>query len=127
MRLVDVLPGLLTVSVCAACYPPRIFLLAQRTQARWGEPLELTAYKLLLPAAGLAVVIECLPTDSADLGAVVSSTADGRGHTTVTLAGGPGQASHTYAGNDFPMLTARHGAGPSTWSYYPNWNGWITR
>jgi hypothetical protein len=129
VRLVDVVPGPPDRPGTRDLLPsPAVFSLAQLTQARQGElVLDLTAYNLLLPAAGLAVVIECLPTDPADLGVVVSSAADGRGHTTVTLAGGPGQASRTYAGTDFPMLTARPGVGPGTWSYYPNRHGWTTR
>jgi len=129
VRLVDVLPGPPDRPGTRDLLPtPAVFSLAQLTQARRGElVVDLTPYNLLLPAAGLAVVVECLPTDPADLGTTVSAAADGRGHTTVTLAGSPGQASRTYAGTDFPMLTARHGTGPGTWSYYPNRTGWTTR
>jgi hypothetical protein len=52
-----------------------------RAQVAPSRPFPRTPYNLLLPAAGLAVVVECLPTDPADLGATVSAAADGRGHT----------------------------------------------
>jgi hypothetical protein len=52
-----------------------------RAQVAPSRPFPRTPYNLLLPAAGLAVVVECLPTDPADLGTTVSSAADGRGHT----------------------------------------------
>lgn len=129
VRLVDVLPGPPNRPGTRDLLPiPAVFSLAQLTQARRGElVLDVAPYNLLLPAAGLAVVIECLPTDPAGLDTPVSTATDGRGHTTVTLAGGPSQTSRSYAGTDFPVLTARYGAGPGTWSYYPSRVGWTTR
>ena len=43
------------------------------------------------------------------------------------LTGLANQLPRSYPGADFPVLTARHGAGPGTWSYYPGRAGWTTR
>jgi hypothetical protein len=130
VRLVEVLPGLPVHPGIRDLLPtPVVFTPQQLAQARKGVlMLDVSAANLLLPASGLCVVIECLPTDPADQTATITIAADVKGHTIVTLIGGvPGRLPRTYPGQDFPLLRAGRGAGVGTWNYYSKRSVWTTR
>ncbi len=130
VRLVELLAGPPAQPGIRDLLPtPAVFTLDQLAQARKGIlVLDVSAANLLLPAAGLCVVIECLPTDPADQTATITIAPGVKGHTTVTLTGGaPSLPPRTYPAQDFPLLTAGRGAGAGTWSYYPNRPVWTAR
>lgn len=129
VRLVEVLAGSPARPGTRDLLPtPAVFSTEQLAQARKGElALDVSASNLLLPAAGLCVVLECLPTDPADRGAAVTVAPGAQGRSTVTLTTEPGQAPRSYAGEDFPLLAAGRGVGPGTWSSYADRPQWTTR
>ncbi len=130
VRLVEVLAGPPARPGSRDLLPvPVVFTSQQLAQAPKGVlTLDVSAANLLLPEAGLCVVIECLPTAPADQTAAVTIAPDAKGHTTVTLTSNiPGQLPRTYSGQDFPLLRAGRGAGVGTWSYYPERSGWTNR
>lgn len=129
VRLVEVLTGPPARPGTRDLLPtPAVFSTGQLAQARKGEVvLDVSASNLLLPATGLCVVLDCLPTDPADQSAAVTIGPGAKGRTTVTLTSLPGQSPRTYTGEDFPLLTAGRGVGTGTWSYYADRPQWTTR
>lgn len=105
---------------------PSVYSTEQLRAAPKGVLLvDVSQYGLLLPAEGLCVVVDCLPTDPADQD--IKVTNDGKGHSTVTLATAAGAASHNVPGDDYPSLESRRGVGLRTWSRFPARPEWTTR
>ncbi len=93
---------------------PLVLTLEQLAAAPRGKlTLDLSPYNLLLPARGLCLVVECLPTDPADTGA--TSVRDGKGKRFVVPLPRPGIPERRYPTDDFPALTAKYGIGQQTW------------
>lgn len=74
--------------------------------------IDLSAYNLLLPPAGLCLVLDILPTDPAD--EVSGISRDDKHGTVVHLALRNGQ-SRDLSSKDFPNFTVRLHAGENTW------------
>lgn len=86
--------------------------------------LDVSEYGLLLPVEGLCVVVDCLPTDPADLSIKVTTE---KGRSTVALAASAGGPVHNVPGEEYPMLEAKRGVGARTWSRFPDRPEWTTR
>lgn len=131
VRLVEVLPGPPARPGTRDLLPtPAIFSTEQLAHAPKGVlTVDVSAANLLVPATGLCVVVECLPTDPADQGAVVATTRDAKGRATITLTsrGATNSPGRAFPGDDFPLLRAGRGAGAGTWSYYADRPTWTTR
>ena len=127
VRLVSIEPGPPAHPGANDLLPtPVVFSTQQLANAPHGQlVLDLSAYDLLLPAAGLCVVVECLPTDPDELGVTVRADQAKR-KVFVTTLPRPGVAARVYDVKDFPMLEATRGAGTQTWTRAPGRPTWTT-
>jgi hypothetical protein len=102
---------------------PVVYSTEQLRSAPKGNLLvDLSAYNLLLPAEGLCVVVDGLPTDPAT--DVVSVKADPKGNVMVVVVPHAGGPSQTRPSDGFPHLVAKREAGTRTWGRSPSRPTW---
>jgi hypothetical protein len=125
LRLVNVLagtaPGNAVLPGLADLLPePVIYSASQLADMPHGRvTLDLSKYGLQIPAEGLCVVVDCLPTDPADKPIAVTKPANGRGGLKVVLAPNPNDltTAHTLDADKFPVLEGQRSGGTSaTWA-----------
>jgi hypothetical protein len=93
---------------------PVVYSTEQLRNAPHGNLLvDLSAYNLLVPAPGLCVVVDGLPTDPAT--DVVSAKADPKGNVTVIVVPHAGGPTQSFPSDGFPHLVAKREAGTRTW------------
>lgn len=77
--------------------------------------IDFSSYNLLVPAAGLCVVAECLTTDPVDV-FFKFQWDEKKKRPSIGLSHNPGgPAERLVYWHDFPSFTARQGVGPQTW------------
>lgn len=105
-----------------------IFTTSQLAATHKQLTLDMSQYNLLLPAEGLCVIVECLPTKPTDQFVAVTRPTNGKGGIKVVISPDPTDGSKTevFDEADFPALDGQQASGAvPTWAWSttrPQWH-----